>query len=195
MAPMVFFPLGGVPQLRLASADDLAQIGELDRARWGATSMPIDQMFCDPRVLAHLDADHNGRVRVDEILEAQRWLWAHLSGRDGVTEKRDVLRLTDVDTSTTAGARMRALAERLLGQLGAADRSAISLAQVVQFREGYARTFPNGDGVVTPAQISDPALAALAAEVIAGTGGAPDLGGDAGIRAADVDAWVARCEA
>lgn len=195
MSAMVFNPLGGIPQLQLRTAEELASIGELDRARWAATSVPIDQLFCDPGALAFLDADHNGRVRVDEVLAARAWLWERLSGREGVTQRSDTLRLADLDVSHTDAKKVRALAERLLAKLGTAGRDAITLEQVRQFRSGYAKTFPNGDGVVAPSQIVDPAVAALAIEVVAATGGALDAGGEAGARAEDVDAWVGRCGA
>jgi hypothetical protein len=192
---MIFNPLGGIPQLQIASAADLERIGELDRARWAATSVPCDQLFCDPAFLKAMDADHNGRVRVDEVLAARAWLWERLSGRDGVSQRSETLRLADIDVNHVEAKKLRGLAERLLTKLGATSKDAISLAQVRSFADSYAKTFPNGDGSVTASQVSDPDVAAMIADVVAATGGAPDLGGETGARAEDLDAWIERCKA
>lgn len=189
MASMIFNPLGGIPQLQLDTAEEIGRIGDLDRARWAATSVPCDQLFTDPGFLTFLDADKNGRVRVDEVLAARGWLWERLSGRDGVTQRSDTLRLADLDTSNADAKKLHSLAGRLLTKLGSASRDAITLEQVRGFEASYAKTFPNGDGVVAASQVTDEGVVALINDVVAGTGGSIDLGGESGATAAHLDAW------
>lgn len=195
MARLVFHPLGGVPQLHVDGAATLQRIHEVDAARWAATSVPLDQLFCDPALRRTLDRDGNGRLRVQELLEARDWLFARLSGHAGIDAASDTLTLTDLAPDHADAHHLGALARRLLRELGTPDAPTLSLAQLRALGGGYARSFPNGDGVVAPTQIDDPALAAWAEVVLAHTDGAPDLGGEPGVRAVDVTTWVARCTA
>ena len=52
MSTFVFRNYGGIDQLEIDDATDLERIDELDKARWAATSAPIEQLFCDPAFLA-----------------------------------------------------------------------------------------------------------------------------------------------
>mgnify|MGYP003334971167 FL=1 len=81
----------GIDQLEIDDEDDLARIDELDKARWAATSAPLEQLFCDPAFLAYVDTDLNKRIRVDELKEARRWAWAHLKSRANLVKRSDVL--------------------------------------------------------------------------------------------------------
>ncbi len=190
-----FQRFGGLDQLVLRSADDLERIDTLDEARWSATSMPIDGLELDAAFLAFLDDDGNGRVRVEEMKAARAWLWERLSGRSHLAEHTDTVFLADIDPTHEGAKVLRALAVRLLSQLDASHRDHITLGEVRSFKTAYASKFPNGDGVVTPDQVADPALAAFVTNVVAVTGGAQDLSGAAGASEADVDAWVERVRA
>lgn len=195
MSAMIFHYLGGRFQLQIRTAEELDRIIELDRARWAATSVPRVQLACDPAFLRSLDADQNDRVRVEEVLAARAWLWARLVRRERLAERTDVVVLGDIDPAHPEGARMRALAERLLRQLGAPQADRISLDQVRSFRTAYVSRFPNGDGVVTAAQAGDPAAVALIGEVVGLCGGSPEVSGEPGVGAADLDRWVERVRA
>lgn len=192
---MIFNPLGGIPQLQLDTAEEIGRIGELDRARWAATSVLCDQLFTDPGFLAYMDDDKNGRVRVDEVLAARVWLWDRLSGRDGITQRSDTLRLADLDTSKADAKKLHSLAGRLLTKLGNTASEAITLQQVRGFEASYAKTFPNGDGVVAASQVSDEGVVGLINDVVAATGGSMDLGGEAGATVALLDTWRDRAQA
>jgi hypothetical protein len=45
---MRFRNFGGIHQLVIADAADLARIHDLDAARWAATSAPLSDLRCDP---------------------------------------------------------------------------------------------------------------------------------------------------
>lgn len=192
MTPLRFHDSGVVTQLVVETPDDMARIGEVDEARWIATSAPLEQLYADPAFLAYVDADKNGRIRVVEMKEAVRWLWGRLRDRSRVVERSDTLRLADLDPDDGEAQKVRALAERLLAQLQDGDRASIRLDQVRQFKASYTRRFPNGDGVVTEGQIEDPAAKAAAAEVVQSTGGRADLCGDVGVGKDDVAQWKTR---
>ena len=186
----------GLRQLRIATADDLDRIHELEEARWSATSAPVGQLACDPRFLALVDDDANGRIRLREVQAAHRWARERLRDPACLASGTDTLRLDDVHPEHADGKAMRALGERLLRELGKpAGTRTLSLAEIRAFRDSYAKRLPNGDGVVTAAQATDADVAALCREVVEATGGAPDLSGEPGARAQDVATLRARMEA
>lgn len=192
MSKPVFRNYGGMYQLRLDSTDEMAFIQQLEKARWSATSAPLSQFNCDPQLLKYVDTDGNGRIRVSEIRDAQKWLFDLLSNRDRVAKASDELQISAINASSGDGAKMKALAEMMLRDLGAPGTGAISLDQVRQFKATYASRFPNGDGIVPPEHAGGADLEALVKDIIATVGGAKDLGGNQGVRAEDVTTFVER---
>ena len=191
--PLIFNDYRGLVQLEITTADDLAQMHELPAARWSSTSVPVEQLLCDPDLLRYIDLDGNGRIRVQELLAAHDWLRAHLRNTSRIAARTDTVHLDDLDTSQPDAARLRALARKRIKASGQAlgPGATISLADIRAFRDGYARKTPNGDGIVTPAQIEAPAIARLATLIIEAVGGVPDLSGDMGVDEAKLDAFLA----
>ena len=189
MSRMIFQDLGGIDQLLLTTPEELATIHQLDKARWAATSVPCSQLMCDPAFLTYADTDTNGRIRVEELCAAQSWLWARLKDRSRLADKTESLRIADLDAEHTEARQLKALAQRLLQQLGAANAGEITLAQVRDFRSTYTSRYPNGDGVVAPAHATDAAITSLIEQVVAATGGAAELSGVKGADTASLAAW------
>lgn len=187
---MTFHNFGGLFQLEVRDAQDLAAIDRLDPAQWAATSAPAADLRCDPGFLAALDPEKNGRIRVSQVLAEREWMLRHLAGRDRVSAKTETLRLADIDASHDPGARIRRAAERVLAEIGAADRGAIDLAQVRLFRKSYVSSLANGDGIVPPEQIADPEAADLVRDVMATAGSAMDASGKPGIGTAHLDRFL-----
>lgn len=195
MSRPVFRKYGVIEQLQIETVEDMERLETLDEARWAATSVPNEQLFCDPALLAYLDTDKNSRIRVDELKEARRWLWARLRNRERVLEGTDTLLLADLDPAHDEHTKTKDLADLLLAQLGAAARDRITLDQVRSFRASYMARFPNGDGVVAKGQIKDAEVAGLAGEILASTGGTADLSGEPGVRGEDIDLYLERVKA
>ncbi|MEC4669508.1 MAG: hypothetical protein VST65_08255, partial [Nitrospirota bacterium] len=179
--PMVFRNYGGNYQLRIEDAGDLALVLDLDPARWAATSVQIDTLQCDPAFLGYLNADGSGTIRPEHLRAALRWVFHMIAERERITTPSDVLRLADLDTSHEEGQKLREAAGHILDQLQAENADEITLEQVHTFRNIYVLAPPNGDGVLPPEHISDPAAARLASDVLAHVGGTPDLSGKDGI--------------
>lgn len=193
MSNWTFRTYGLIEQYEISSAADLERIEALDEARWTATSAPIEQYNIDPVLLSFLDADSDGRIRVRDLQAARRWLWGLLTDRSGVTASSDTLTLAHLSSEGDAP-KIADLAEHLLGRLDEGETAQITLAQIRSFKASYAARYPNGDGVVTPAQLPD-SLQVVAAEVLVATAGAADLSGEVGVRAEDVKAWLERVTA
>lgn len=65
-----WFYAGETAQVKLESADDLANLSSLDPKLWFAISMPVKGVRFDRRMLELMDSDKDGRIRVDEVVGA-----------------------------------------------------------------------------------------------------------------------------
>ncbi|MFT5680067.1 MAG: hypothetical protein ACI8RZ_000972 [Myxococcota bacterium] len=193
MSNWTFRTYGLIEQYEISSAADLERIETLDEARWTATSAPTEQFNIDPVLLSFLDEDSDGRIRVRDLQAARRWLWGLLTNHSGIDAGSDTLILAHLSGEGEAP-KIADLAEHLLGQLEEDETTQITLAQIRSFKASYAARYPNGDGVVTPAQLPE-SLQAVAEEVLTATAGALDLSGAVGVRAEDVKAWQERVTA
>lgn len=61
---------GGIFQVQLNTVDDLRALGSLDPKLWVALSCPVNDLEMDRRTLALIDNDADGRVRIEELLNA-----------------------------------------------------------------------------------------------------------------------------
>lgn len=178
---MRFQKIGGSRQLVLDRAEDLEQIPLLDEALWAVTAIPTDAIILDREFLSFLDADGNGRIRPEELKNAIRWLIGVLSDYSGIDSRSDALRLSALNADHPDSQVLRASALLVLGNLGAEDRTQITLAQVRDKKSIIAAGNNNGDGIITPANTEDPAVARCIEDIITCCGSKQDLSGEPGI--------------
>ena len=181
MKSIVFRKYGGIHQLRIDTAEDLDFIHQLHPARWAATSVQIESLQCDPAFLKYLNQDGSGTIRAEHLQSGTRWIFRMMAKRDRMATASDAVRLEDLDTSHEEGQRLKGAAIHILGQLKAKNSDEISLEQVRDFQNTYGMTPPNGDGVLPPAHVSDPAAAQLATDVLQQVGSTKDVSGADGI--------------
>ena len=192
---MVFENYGGIFQLRLETAEDLASLGNLKESRWAATSAPVDCFRCDPGVLQCLDPNETGRIRTQDLKDAQAFLFHFLINREGAAQKSDVLRLDDFDTTHSEGCKLQEVCEWMLEQLGRQGSKEISLEKISAFRAGYARIFPNGDGIVPLVDIEVGNTRAFCADVVKYAGEVEDAGGKIGYGKEQLESFLDRARA
>lgn len=193
--PVIFRNFGGMKQLMVLDADDLAQVSELDAARWAATSAPVRDLHCDAGFLAYLDPEKHGRIRVGQLLAARDWLFARLKNRSHLAERTETLILADVEGTSTDGKRLLQAAERILGHLGATARDRIALNDVRAYKASYAQALVNGDGIVPPELVTEAEVAAFAKDVLAIVPGATDASGKPGVGQPELDKFIAQGKA
>ena len=181
MGKMMFCNFGGNYQLKIKEAEDLRHVLKLPETRWVATSAPVSSFSCDPLFLKYLDADHNGRIRSDEVKAAITWLFGVLAKRNCVTSGSNVLRLDDIDTKHPEGSSLRVTAERILSNLNCPDAGQISLAQVRDLQSIMASAANNGDGVIPPEAAKDADTIEFISAVIECIGSVADASGKLGI--------------
>ena len=181
MSQLIFKNYGGSYQLRIQDAQDLEKIQVLDEVHWAATSVPINNLNCDHVFASYVDSDQNGRIRTNEVKEAQAWLFRFHTNCSRLSEGTDILDLNDIDISHSEGQKLRAVAELILTNLNLPGAEKISLAQVRDVQSIMASAANNGDGIIPPEATSDSDLAQFIISVMETVGSTLDAGGKAGI--------------
>lgn len=182
---------GGIRQIAIEDADDLACLESIDPALWAATSIPLRDLHCDPALVKILDPSGCGRLRTDGLIELRDWLFERLAHREGVSARRDSVTADDFDVSHAAGQRLQQTVKNLLTELGRAPSAPLDLKDVRDFRESYSKRLVNGDGVVSASQIQTPTIASFVKNIIAMVGGVPELSGETGVGKAELDRFRA----
>jgi hypothetical protein len=181
-----FFRAGGVDQVSLRGRDDLRSLRELDQKLWVALAMPTKGVDIDPETLELLDHDHDGRIRVQDILEAITWAEGAFADIDKLLTSA-----THVELTAFKDAKILAAARRMLADLGKPDRKEIDVADAIAITKAFADTTLNGDGVVIPASTKDADVARVIADAIATTGEVIDRSGKPGVDAAHAATFFA----
>lgn len=191
--PWHFYRAGGVDQVRLDRGSDIVQLGTLDQKLWVALSCPVKGLEFDERTLALLDTDQDGRVRAPEIAAACRWIGRMIRNHDELVAGTDGVPLSSIDTSHDEGKRLRKAAATILASIGEPEAKTITVAQSSKVAEMLQQAPHNGDGVVVPEAIAEPAARKVAEELIACVGGRPDRSGKTGFDQAGVNAFFTAC--
>lgn len=190
-----FFRAGGVDQVKIERGADIAHLDQLDQKLWVALSCPVKGLEFDERTLELLDVAKDGRVRPPEILDAVRWIRRVLKNLDELVAEKDGVPLASIDASQPEGKRLLASAKIILENLGRPDATAITVADAQRTAEVFKAARLNGDGIVPPDTIADPAVRKAAEDVVLTLGGAPDRSGKPGVDAARVEAFFKDAEA
>ncbi|MBL9088767.1 MAG: hypothetical protein JNM10_16635 [Planctomycetia bacterium] len=190
-----FWRAGGVDQVRLDRGVDLVHLDQLDQKLWVALACPVKGLEFDERTLALLDTDKDGRVRAPELIAASRWLGRVLKDPETLVRGADAVPLANLDAATPEGKRLLDAAQHVLEGLGKTGANALSVDDATRTADLFAKARLNGDGVVPPDTVKDPAARAVGEELLACLGGVPDRSGKPGFDAAKVDAFFAACAA
>ncbi|HEX8439349.1 kinesin [Archangium sp.] len=161
--PLVYRRYGGSLQVSIPSFEVLVEAIRIPETQWLATACPVEGLNCDPRFLAFVDTDKNGRIRVSEVRAAVEHAAKLLKSYQGADAASDVLEL---DALSDEGVKLRDVAGILLGTLKVEVRTRISLEQVRASEKALREAGQNGDGIVAPAFLPVP-LRPLAEKLLA----------------------------
>jgi hypothetical protein len=92
-----FFRAGGIDQVAIRSANDIARLGELDQKLWVALACPTRGIEIDPRTLDLIDTDNDGRIRPPELIAACSWACEQLRDPEELMQGGDTLALASID--------------------------------------------------------------------------------------------------
>ena len=196
--------IGGVVRVKIDSGEAIAHLDELDQKKWTVLSCPVAGLEFDPFTLGVLDADKDGKIRVNEVVDASKWLTGVIKDNDLLLQGLDELPLDQIDDSTEEGAQLKKSAMQIISNLGK-DKDSISVADTSDSAAIFAGTKFNGDGVIIPASADDDALGAIIKAAMDKFGAVKDISGEDGAdeakiqafytAAADFSAWKAAGEA
>ncbi len=186
-----FVNYSGTYQLRLETADDLKAIPMLDEPFWMATSAPLHQLQCDPKLLEFLDQDCDGRILSADVRRTLEWLQKRLVCLDGITAQSDVLRIDHIHDATPEGHQILVTARRILQNLKKSDVKSISLNEVRSNKNCCADGFYGGNGVIPlDNSIEDDKLKEFISDIAVTMGSVPDVNGNPGVDQNKLDAFL-----
>ncbi len=116
-----FFRAGGFDQVRLDTAAELLNIGQLDQKLWVALSCPVKGIEFDARTLGFVDSDGDGQVRAPELIAAVQWAGARLKDPEVLAGKLPGVPLAAIRDDDAEGQAIAQAARELLQDLGASD--------------------------------------------------------------------------
>jgi hypothetical protein len=190
-----FFRAGGFDQVKLDSGRDLVRIDELDQKLWVALACPTSGLELDPRTLALIDTDKDGRVRATELIAAVKFAGANLKDPDDLLKAEAILPLSRINDAQPEGKTLLSAARQILANIGKADATAIGVDDVSDPTRVFADSAFNGDGVITEISTSDEATKTVIREIMEQVGSDLDRCGKPGVTQEKIDLFFAEAEA
>jgi len=193
--PWEFFRAGGFDQVKLQSGDDLLALDQLDQKLWVALACPTVGLEFDPKTLALLDTDKDGRIRVPEIIAATKWACNSLKNPDDLLKMSGALPLAAINEATPEGKQLLSSARQILINLGKKDEGVITAEDTADTVKIFAQTNFNGDGIIYAEVTEDPVIRAVITDIIACTGSELDRSGKPGVSQLKVDLFFTEAQA
>ena len=184
--------LGGAIRVKIGSGEDIAHLGELDQKLWTVLSCPVEGLEFDKQTLEYLDTEKDGKIMVNEVVQAAQWITSIIKDKDSILNGDSVLKLDNIDTSTEAGKGLYNSARQILRNLGI-DKDEISLADASDSKAIFAGTKFNGDGIITILSTPDDALKQIITDITATVGSVEDRSGEKGVNAELIEKFYASC--
>ncbi|MBO6170112.1 MAG: hypothetical protein J6O51_09110 [Bacteroidales bacterium] len=179
---------GGVVRVNVRNGEDIAHLGELDKKLWTVLSCPTEGLEFPTETLKMIDADADGKIRVDEVIAAANWLCSVLKDKNLLIKGPDAVKLSDINTDIPAGAELHKSALQILSNLKL-EKDEISVADTSDSVAIFADTKFNGDGVITAASAENAHLKDIIALIAEKAGSATDRSGVQGITAENIEAF------
>lgn len=184
-----FKRVGGLDQVVLSCADDIAHLDELDPKLWVALSCPASGFDFDNKTLSLLDDDKDDRIRIPDVIGAIKWLKARLNRLDSIINGSKELPLSAINTKIDEGKKLLITAQAILANINQPDKKTISLDDLKQSTLFNSNNLYNGDGIIPPTpKLSDPLLQFIK-DALNVMGGVKDASGLDGINNQIVQAF------
>lgn len=184
--------LGGAIRVKIASGEDIAHLGELDQKLWTVLSCPVDGLEFDRQTLDLIDTEHDGKIMVNEVVQAAQWLTSVIKDKDLILKGDSVLSLDQINTDNENGKKLYDSARQILKNLGL-DKQEISVEDALDTKAIFTGTKFNGDGIITSVTADNEAQARTIADCIASIGSESDRSGEAGITAELIEKFYNAC--
>ncbi|MBR3086395.1 MAG: hypothetical protein IKH04_08330 [Kiritimatiellae bacterium] len=187
-----FFRSAGVLQA-VVDAKAFRCLKELPNENWAVLSCPTDGLNFDARTLGFIDGNHDGHIRVEEVLGAIAWMESRVADMADLLGEKDEIAFAAF-ADTPEGHALAEAAKSAMKSMGKDGADKITLADVLERSASFKAAPFNGDGVLVPAAAAGKS-AALLADILSSTGGVADRSGENGVDKASLDAFLASCRA
>lgn len=185
-----FSTIGGVTRVNIDCGEDIAHLDELDQKLWTTLSCPINGLEIDETTMKMLDTNGDGRIHVNEVVAAAKWLTGVVKNPDVLIKRESEFNLSEFNQDNEEGKKLYDSAIHIIENLGH-DKEHITVADVSDSLAIFAKTRFNGDGIITANSTDDADLKAIIGNVIAMVGSATDRSGDAGVNTDHIEKFYA----
>lgn len=190
-----FFRSGGFDQVRLETGEDIKSLGTLDPKLWAALSCPTSNLEFDDKTFEFIDTDHDGHIRVSEIIAAVEWVSSVLKNPGDITSGSEALQLSAIDDNTPQGTALLASARQILLNIGKKDEEVITVEDTADLNKIFASTKFNGDGIIPATAASDTETQAVIEDVMKCVGSVEDRSGLPGVSAEQIEQFFTEANA
>ncbi len=189
-----FSTVGGVKRVNLESGADLVHLAELDPKLWTALSCPVTGLEIDKRTLELIDADHDGQIRVPEIIEAVNWICSLMKNPDDLLKQDGNFHLSAIDSSRVEGKVLYDSAQTILKNIGKEELQLLTVSDTSDLVNIFAGTRFNGDGIITEDSADSEAFKKVISEIRSSVGSLVDRGGKEGVSIELADKFFDLCK-
>jgi hypothetical protein len=179
-----FFRAGAVDQVALGDGADILALPDLNQKLWVALAMPTTGVDIDPETLGLLDSNKDGRIRVQDILDAVVEIKRVFKTPNDLLTSKTELKLSAIADTTVVAA-----AKRMLADLGKNEADTITIDDTIAVTKAFANTTLNGDGIIIPESSDDPLTRTAIADAITAVGSVNDRSGKPGLDKALAEAF------
>ncbi len=187
-----FVTIGGTTRVSIESGKDLQHLHELDQKLWTVLSCPVKGLELDENTLSLMDGDKDGKIRVQEVLDAVQWLLKVVKKPDVLLRQEDFVPLDYINCDTEEGLKIHNSAQQILNNLGL-NTPHISIADTADSMAIFAQTKFNGDGIIVENSTDDEKLKKVIADCIATLGAKLDRSGADGIDSQQIEDFYTLC--
>ena len=185
-----FSTIGGVTRVNIDCGEDIAHLDELDQKLWTTLSCPITGLEIDEKTMLMLDTNGDGRIHVNEVIAAAKWLTSVIKNPDVLTRREDTFRLSDFNQDNEEGKKLYDTAIHIVENLEH-GKDIITVADVSDSLAIFAKTRFNGDGIITANSTDDDGLKAIIGNIAGMVGNATDRSGDPGVNTDHIEKFYA----
>ena len=143
-----FARVGGIDRVCIDRGSDIMNLHKLDQKLWTALSCPIYGLELDAKTLELMDIDGDGRLRVNEILEAIKWIGSVLKNPDDLLKSENKLFLSSINDENEEGKKLLQSAKQILINIGKAENNFITVEDTADTEKIFASTKFNGEGII-----------------------------------------------
>lgn len=182
-----FFRVGGFDQVSIETGLDILSLKDLDYKLWAALSCPVKDLEFDSKTLEYLDTDHDGHIRVPEVIEAVTWACTMLKDPDFLVKGAEGIPVDAINDDTQEGRNLLMSAHHVLKSLNIEHKDIITVEDTDSEERIFSQTRFNGDGIIPAESVDDDKLKAVINDIIECLGFENDRSGLPGVSLEKID--------